>query len=408
MAQPATKATALGVVRRLKKAGHEAFFAGGCVRDMLMGRRCSDYDVASSATPREVKKLFRHVLLVGAKFGVAMVIHDGRKVEVTTFRSDLSYSDGRRPEGVRFATPREDAQRRDFTVNGMFYNPLTDEVVDYVGGREDLARKIIRTIGPPEDRFGEDYLRMLRAVRFAVRFGFHLDRATARAIQRHAERIAAISGERICEEVSKMLAIESAPRALELLAELGLARAILPELFEAGCWGRGVRRARLVAAKRDLMLTLGALVCELPGEKIAGIIRRWGGANELRDGLRWMADHLGDWREAADWPLCDFKRLLANRGGRRLRMLWVLEERRATRRTTCCRRIARRAAGIAPAQLAPPPLVTGKDLQDLGVPPGPELGRIHRALYDAQLNEEFHTRAAAMKVARQMVRGRSG
>ncbi|HOF19074.1 MAG TPA: CCA tRNA nucleotidyltransferase, partial [Phycisphaerae bacterium] len=164
MARPADKATATWVVRRLREAGFQALFAGGCVRDMLLGIRCNDYDVATDAVPDQVRALFGRVLLVGAKFGVAMVLHRGRKVEVTTFRSDLSYSDGRRPDGVRFSTPEEDARRRDFTINGMFYDPLDGRVIDFVGGRDDLRRRVLRTIGRADERFAEDYLRMLRAV----------------------------------------------------------------------------------------------------------------------------------------------------------------------------------------------------------------------------------------------------
>ncbi|MCY2929975.1 MAG: CCA tRNA nucleotidyltransferase [Planctomycetota bacterium] len=403
MAKPASKETALWVVRRLRKAGHEAFFAGGSVRDKLMGHESTDYDIATNATPREVKKLFGHVLLVGAKFGVAMVIRDGRKVEVTTFRSDLSYQDGRRPEGVCFATPAEDAQRRDFTINGMFYDPEADQIVDYVGGRDDLQRKVLRTIGRAEDRFGEDYLRMLRAVRFAVRFDFAMDPATASAVRHHAAKITAISGERICEELSKMLSIPSAARALEMLADLGLGEYVLPELFEPGRWDWALRRVKDVAARGDLLLTLAAMLGDLPAADIAGIVRRWGAANDLRDALTWIAGNLPRWGEAADWPLCDFKRMLAHRHSRPLRLLWVLEERRTTGATVHARRVARRAAGIDPRKLLPSPLVTGKDLQDLGVKQGPDLGRIHKALYDAQLNEDFHTRKAAMKAARAMV-----
>jgi len=214
MAKPATKSTALWVLRRLRSAGFQALLAGGCVRDMLLGVRSVDYDVATDATPRQVKRLFRHVLLVGAKFGVAMVIHRGRKVEVTTFRSDLSYSDGRRPDAVRFSTARQDAQRRDFTMNGMFYDPVADEVVDYVGGRKDLKAGIVRTIGRPDKRFAEDYLRMLRAVRFAVGLGFRIDPATAAAVRKHARGISAISGERIFDELNKMLSRDSAGEAL--------------------------------------------------------------------------------------------------------------------------------------------------------------------------------------------------
>ena len=404
MSRPATKATALWVIRRLQRAGHAALLAGGCVRDMLMGHRSSDYDVATSATPHQVKKLFGHVLLIGAKFGVAMVIHKGRKVEVTTFRTDLSYSDGRRPDGVRFTTPAEDASRRDFTINGMFYDPVDEEVIDYVGGRADLAAGLIRAIGSPDERLGEDYLRMLRAVRFAVRFDFRIDPTTAQAIRKHAAKITTISGERTYDELSKMLSIGSAAQALRRLDRLDLARAILPELLSGGLWPAAVRRVEAVARRRDLTLAFAALLCELPGSSISRIVRRWGGPNDLRDAVKWIAGHLGDWRTAADMPPCQFKRILAGPHYDRLRVLWGVEERRRTHGARHAARISGRARAIPPGQVAPPPLVTGDDLLGMGLSEGRRLGQCLRALYDAQLNGELRSRRAALEAAEKMVR----
>jgi len=397
MAKPADKSTALWVLKRLRRAGFEALLAGGCVRDMLLGARSVDYDIATIATPQQVKKLFRHVLLVGAKFGVAMVIHKGRKVEVTTFRSDLSYSDGRRPDGVRFTSPREDAKRRDFTINGMFYDPLAKKVIDYVGGRRDLKRGVVRTIGKADERFAEDYLRMIRAVRFAMRLGFRIAPATAAAIRKHAPKIASISGERIFEELSRMLSRASAGRAMEMLNKLHLARSILPELFaSASLWEAAMYRLEAVAGRRDSVLALGGCLLELPAEKVRRIVRRWGASNELRDALCWMARHHQDWRAAAEIPLCQFKRLMANEHFDRLRRLWSAQERRLTACQQCTRRIARRAAGINPRKVAPPPLVNGRDLKKLGLPQGRKLGRVLRSVYDAQLNEEITTRREAL------------
>jgi len=410
MAGSASRSTALWVVRRLREAGFQALFAGGCVRDMLLRRPSADYDVATDATPQQVKGLFRRVLLVGAKFGVAMVIHKGRRVEVVTFRSDLSYSDGRRPDGVRFTTAREDALRRDFTINGMFYDPVARKVIDHVGGRRDLRMGVVQTIGRPEDRFGEDYLRMVRAVRFAVRFGFRLDRATAAAIRRHAPKITAISGERIADELSKMLAEPSAGQALRMLRRLGLARHVLPEMFEPpGAWERAVDRVAAVARHKDLVGTFGGLLAGLRAASIGRIVRRGGQSNELRDSLKWMSRHVDDWRRAAEMPLADFKRLLASPNYTRLERLWGYEERRTTGKSTCKRRIAQRRRGIPSERIAPPPLVTGTDLKALGLADGPAMGKVLRLLYDAQLNEQVATRAEAMKLAqREMARGTGG
>ena len=332
------------VVRVLREAGFDAYFAGGCVRDMLMGVESADYDVATSATPDQVGKLFRHVLRVGAAFGVAVVIVKRKKVEVTTFRSDVSYTDGRRPDAVRFSTPQEDASRRDFTINGMFFDPLADRVIDYVGGQDDLRARVVRTIGLPDERFGEDYLRMLRAVRFATRFDFALDAATADAIRRHAAKITSISGERILDELTKMLLHPRAADALAMLADLRLAHYILPEFHgtdepcdagvspacregfqplpsaeekkfpsfsdqahgshnagetPASCFHAAVARVKFLAATpgRDQRLMLAALLADLDSAAVETITRRWGASNEVRRSAWFVAKHGAAWRD---------------------------------------------------------------------------------------------------------------
>ena len=386
------------VVRRLREAGHEALFAGGCVRDMLLRRRCSDYDVATDATPQQVKRLFPRVLLIGAKFGVAVVLRGGRKVEVATFRSDVSYSDGRRPDAVRFSSPREDALRRDFTINGMFFDPIGRKVIDYVGGRRDLDRGVVRTIGTPDDRFGEDYLRMLRAMRFAVRLGFRIEPATAAAVREHAAKITGISGERVYDELYTMLAAGSAGEALRRLDELGLARHVLGELFVPDLlWPAAVARVGKVASRKDLTLTFGALLGELSGGAIGTLTRRWGASNELRDAVRWLSSHLGEWGRVAEMSLAGFRRLAGHEQFGRLRVLWRVEEQRATGGRKSVAAVTRQSKAIPPGEPAlPAPLVTGLDLLTMGVPEGPRLGRLLRAAYDAQLNRTLRTRAAAL------------
>ncbi len=430
MAKPADKATALWVLNRLRKAGFDALLAGGCVRDMLMRTRSTDYDLATSATPYEVKKLFGHVLLIGAQFGVAMVIHKGRTIEVASFRSDVSYTDGRRPDAIRSATPRQDAERRDFTINGMFYDPLAQEVIDYVGGRKDLEHRIVRTIGSPDRRFSEDYLRMIRAVRFSVRLGFRISPTTATAIKKHASKIEAISGERICDELSKMLSAASGAEAMEQLAKMKLAQVVLPELFtEDGLWPRAMQRVASVARPQAAELAFGGLLGELPAGTIRKIMRRWGAANELRDQLVFYSTHMGDWQLAADWELCRFKRLMASPYFPNLRALWRSEEffalpmqadavrtnRRQhdvektfgnrsskTARRTQAKRITARAAGIAKSRIAPKPFVAGEDLKRMGLAEGPPLGKLLLRLYDMQLNEELTSRRAALAKARKL------
>ncbi len=410
MGAEADKATAMWVIRRLRAAGYQGLLAGGCVRDMLLGRSCHDYDVATNATPEEVRRLFGRVLMIGAKFGVAMVLCRSRRsgkdrtIEVATFRSDVSYSDGRRPDSVTFSCPREDAKRRDFTINGMFYDPVTREVIDYVGGRRDLTAGVVRTIGRAEKRFSEDYLRMIRAVRFAMRLDFRIARDTAAAIRRHAPGIENISGERIYDELAKMLSAPTAGEALGRLMQLHLAPHILPELFDRDeTWAMAVRRVEAVAPKRDVVLNFGALLCDVPKTAVRRIVRRWGGANEFKDALVWLSEHRDDWRKAPEMQLCEFKRLMAAPHWRRGRELWKVRERIETARQDQSRRIARRAGTISPETIAPRPLVTGEDLLEMGLPECRQLGRILRALYDAQLNEEIKTRREALTAAKKRI-----
>ncbi len=234
---------ATSIVQTLRQHGFQAYLVGGCVRDLLLNREPADYDVATSATPAQVMEIFPDTYAVGAQFGVVLVPappeHQtvgeetvaAKTVEVATFRSDLGYSDGRHPDEVRFSQdPREDVARRDFTINGMLLDPLTNEVLDYVGGREDLEAGIVRTIGDPERRFSEDKLRMLRAIRFATRFGYQIDAETMGAIQHQAHEIQVVSRERVRDELTKMLTEGHARQAFLLLDESGLLKAVLPEI----------------------------------------------------------------------------------------------------------------------------------------------------------------------------------
>jgi len=214
----------------LRQAGFQALLAGGCVRDLVLGRTPKDWDVATDAGPEEVEELFAHTVSVGAKFGIVVVILDERQYEVARFRRDGLYRDGRRPERVEYADAEADAWRRDFTINGMFFDPLGGELIDYVGGREDLATGIIRAIGDPEERLAEDYLRLLRTVRFAARLDFSIESATFAALRAHAGRIKEVSAERIRAELTLLLTEGGAVRGLELLDQSGLLAVLLPEV----------------------------------------------------------------------------------------------------------------------------------------------------------------------------------
>ena len=218
------------IVQRLQTAGFRAFWVGGCVRDCLLGREPLDYDIATNARPEEMERLFPHTIPVGRQFGVVVVVVQGVQFQLATFRAEADYQDGRRPETVVYAEAEADALRRDFTVNGLFYDPLTQELHDWVGGRPDLAARLIRTIGAPAERFGEDHLRLLRAVRFAAQLNFEIEPATLAAIRQFAAKISVISAERIREELIKLFRPPHAARGLVLLRDSGLLKHVLPEL----------------------------------------------------------------------------------------------------------------------------------------------------------------------------------
>src|ERR1019366_5424899 len=215
----------------LRRSGHQAYLVGGCVRDLLLGREPSDYDISTDARPERVRELFPHSLAVGAKFGVILVVEDGAEVEVATFRSDIGYSDGRHPDRVVYSdSPQQDVCRRDFTINGLLMDPATREVLDYVDGRADLRAGIVRAIGDPRSRFAEDKLRMMRAVRFAARFGFEIEPGTLAAARELAPQITQVSPERIRDELTKLLTEGAARRGFELLEETGLLAVVLPDI----------------------------------------------------------------------------------------------------------------------------------------------------------------------------------
>jgi poly(A) polymerase len=218
------------IVHRLKQSGYEAYFVGGCVRDFILGNESSDYDIVTSALPDQVMALFSNTISIGAKFGVIAVIVQGRPYEVATFRSDDVYEDGRHPSQVHFSSAREDVFRRDFTINGLLMDPETGEITDYVNGRMDIEKKIIRTINDPDSRFNEDFLRMLRAIRFAANLGFVIETQTLKAIERNAAKINRISAERVREELSKILTRGGAGTGFELMIQTGILKEVLPEI----------------------------------------------------------------------------------------------------------------------------------------------------------------------------------
>jgi poly(A) polymerase len=421
---------AVDVVRRLQGAGFRALWNGGCVRDFLMGRVPKDYDVATDARPDAVRSLFgqRRTLAVGASFGVIIVLGSkaSGNVEVATFRTEGPYLDGRRPEHVNFAGPEEDAQRRDFTINGMFYDPISEQVLDYVGGEKDLAAGIVRAIGRPADRMTEDKLRMLRAVRFAATLDFQLDPATAEAVQTMAPEIHVVSAERIAQELKRMLVDPHRRRAMELARDTGLLLEILPELKpilegpDGIAWETSLRRLRLLEEPR-FELVIAALFAGVPeiaphggsARKESGtarsICRRLRLSNEETDSISWLLARLPEVLASLTKSLAQLKRILSHPDARDLLALARVDRLAADGDLSGvmhCEELLRRTP---PEKLDPPPLVTGDDLIALGLQPGKRFREILDAVREAQLNDELATHEDALQLVNRLLKegGRS-
>ncbi|NLF07200.1 MAG: CCA tRNA nucleotidyltransferase [Pirellulaceae bacterium] len=399
---------ALEVVRRLREAGFEAYWAGGCVRDRLLGREPVDYDVATNAEPERIRAIFgrRRTLALGAAFGVISVI--GPKpaglVEVTTFRRDAAYSDGRHPDSVSFSTAAEDASRRDFTINGMFYDPIEQRVIDFVGGREDLAAHIVRAIGRARERFAEDKLRMLRAVRFAAAFDFTLDGEARGAIAEMAAEIHVVSPERIAVEMRRLLADRNRAAGVRLLVETGLAEQLLPEIVPRGDSGR-----REMEAKLDFLARLGE--CGFPAALAAllapcvdpagaaEVCRRWKISNDDRERICRLVEHRDSLLGAAELPWSKLQPLLtADWIGDLLNLTEAASPAGAEAAAYC-----RQLLAMPPENLDPPPLLTGDDLLAAGIPAGPCYKIILQRVRDAQLDGQLADRAEALAMARVIV-----
>lgn len=412
---------ALDVVLQLRTAGFQSLWAGGCVRDQLLGKDPKDYDVATNALPKDVIRIFgeQRSVPVGAAFGVVMIPGPTRRhgqVEVATFRSDGEYLDGRHPESVQFCSSEEDAKRRDFTINGMFFDPIADAVLDYVGGQEDLRRRVIRAIGNPRARFGEDHLRMLRAVRFAATFSFTLETQTLTAIQQLSSRITGVSVERIMQELRRMLAHPSRAAALKLLQQSQLLSEILPELiawfedplrFSEAC--RAFENLDSVRFEPAFALLLRQLHNTAQSESrqrlhaIHAICRRLKMANEEIDCISWILESLPTLQHIATRPLHVLKPLLADARAPLLLSASSAADTAAERPANDASFAWHYLSRTPPDQINPPPFINGNDLRQLGVPLGPEIRRILTAVRNAQLDEHLPGRDAALEMASQLI-----
>jgi poly(A) polymerase len=390
------KQAAIKIIKRLQRKGHQSLLAGGCVRDMLLRRRAKDYDVATEARPEEVIRLFRRTLKVGAKFGVVIVLIDGQQVEVATFRTEADYADGRHPATVEFAGAAEDASRRDFTINGMFYDPLKRQTIDYVNGQADLERKIVRTIGRPEERFAEDYLRMLRAVRFSTQLGFAIEPATWRAVCSNSKNITKISGERIAIELEGILVSPNRSAGTSMLIKSGLAEAIFPRFagkraeFAVGVLGYLRRRVDFALA---LAVFFAGYETELALEKCEVLKLSKAQTKHIKFLLANRGKLLND-----RMSLAELKKILAEPYFEDL-----FELQRAIQKAEGSKKgmaplinLRKRIRALGDVELRPRPLLDGHDLIRLGAVPGPALGQLAQEMYIAQLEGKLQTPRQAL------------
>jgi poly(A) polymerase len=427
------------IARRLQKAGFPAFWVGGCVRDFLLGREPSDYDVVTAALPYQIERLFKHTVPVGRKFGVIVVVEAGHQFQVATFRAESDYQDGRHPGQVSFGDARADALRRDFTVNGLFYDPVRRQLHDWVGGESDLRAGIIRTIGAPVERFAEDHLRLLRAVRLATQLDFRIDAATFAALQALAPKIRGISAERVREELIKLFRPPHAARGLELLRQSGLLEQTLPEIAATLTCGQSpdfhpegtvfdhlVLMLKHLPPDADSSLPWAALLHDVAKPKTASHDPAAGGVHfygherlgaemtrEILERLRFSRKQIDEIVKAVRYHM-QFKDALEMRKStlRRLLLRPTFPLELALHRLDCLGSHGRldvfdflsaQAKALEHQPRIRPPLLSGDDLIALRMKPGPAMGTLLAELREKQLQDELKTPAQARKWAKQCI-----
>ena len=410
--KPDRRRIAAEVVQTLQTSGHEAYFAGGCVRDQIMGNTPEDYDIATSARPEQVMELFPRSMHVGVAFGVVMVRHHGRPMEVATFRSDGVYSDGRRPDSVTYTTAEHDAQRRDFTCNGLFFDPVTQKLIDYVGGQADINAKILRAIGEPPHRFREDHLRMMRAIRFAARLQFSIEPVTWAAIVANAEKLSEISRERIGQELRKMLVHPQRCVAVKLLLNGGLLHTFWPEHLEPTVKENNLPMLSALPGKTSFPLALAAMLLDLTVRRAHNSASVAMLCTALQENLvlsteetqwtQWLLNNLPTLAQWRTLRLAAFRRLLAHIWSSDLLTLYAT----AHPDDAEVRPLTERITELKKKPLTPDRFVNGSDLIAMGVQPGPRFKLWLEELYDRQLENNFADRAVALKAAEDLIHGR--
>jgi poly(A) polymerase len=437
--QEGKEAKALAIIRRLREQGFEAYLAGGCVRDRLLGAPAKDYDIAADARPDVVRRLFDQTVAVGARFGVIIVVMDGEQFEVATFRADAPYLDGRRPSDVRFGSIEEDARRRDFTINGMYLDPQSERVIDLVGGMSDLRAGKIRTIGRPDERFAEDRLRMIRAIRFAARLSFAIDPATLAAIQAQAHAVKVVSAERIGEELTRILTEGGPAVGMELLRGSGLMGELLPEMLalehceqpanfhpegdvyrhtmlalsmlEPGCaetlaFGvllHDIAKPRCRALSDNRVTFYGH--CEHGAEMAREILRRLRRPRAVEERVAYLVRYHLRLCMAPRMRQATLKRMLVEDGFNNLLELSLLDALASNSYLGYYHFCRRALADLDGQKPRPSRLVTGHDLIAAGLTPGPRLGEILREIEDLQLEGTLTDREQALAYVRQRLAG---
>jgi len=430
--------TALRILKRLRKKGHEAYFAGGCVRDHIMGLEPEDYDIATSAKPEQVMKTFPGAIPVGAQFGVVVVLEDGFKVQVATFRGESGYKDGRRPTRIYWSSAEKDVLRRDFTINGMLWDPIKDEVIDYVGGRQDIEAGLVRSIGKASERFREDRLRMVRAIRFAARFSYRLDEEVERAIRRGASKVHLVSPERLRDELNRIITSAGRRRAFEEMSRLGLLKELLPEIEAL----RGAPQGRAFHPEGDVfhhtMLALdflrepsvtlawGTLLHDVGkpqayrkshggftyhdkiGEKIAqDVCKRFRFSRNETERIASLVRNHMNLLQAARMRESTLKRLFEQPEYEELAELHRADSLACDGHIANYNYCQRKYREFIEAGKTPKPLINGRDLIAMGLKPGPVFREILEGVREEQLDGKVKTKKEALLLAKALTKKRA-
>lgn len=376
---------ALEIVKRLTKAGHQALFAGGCVRDHLLGEKPTDYDIATTAIPDTIEKLFEKTVAVGKQFGVMLVIMQGMQFEVATFRTEGGYQDGRHPGFVNFSNAEEDSSRRDFTVNGLFYDPLNNKVLDYVGGLEDLKLGVIRSIGDATKRFEEDKLRLLRAIRFSAKLGFSVEQRTWEEVKRLAPQIVTVSAERIRDEIDKIWMSNYPHKGLSLLAESGLWKILWPQIDPS------VIERFKNSGQLTIPLACSFLFYGLSRNEILGQMRRLRYSNDVIQTALRILDLQKQMDAFEQLRPGEMKQLVSDPDYPGAFALYICLP-HSDRNVVLMREKSKEWSHLE----LPEPLLNGEDLKTLGLAPGPKIREVLKEAYLGQLEGAFHSKAAAL------------